>query len=29
VVVVNPAYVLGVPVDTSHPGETSTRIVAN
>jgi dihydroflavonol-4-reductase len=29
VVVVNPAYVLGVPVDTSLPGETSTRIVGN
>ena len=29
VVVVNPAYVLGVPVDTSQPGETSTRIVGN
>jgi dihydroflavonol-4-reductase len=29
VVVVNPAYVLGVPVDTSMPGETSTRIVGN
>lgn len=29
VVVVNPSYVLGVPVDRSHPGETSTRIVGN
>ena len=29
VVVVNPAYVLGVPVDPSQPGETSTRIVGN
>ena len=29
VVVVNPAYVLGVPVDTDQPGETSTRIVGN
>lgn len=29
VVVVNPAYVLGVPVDRSQPGETSTRTVAN
>ena len=29
VVVVNPAYVLGVPVDTTQPGETSTRIVGN
>lgn len=29
VVVVNPAYVLGVPVDRGQPGETSTRIVAN
>lgn len=29
VVVVNPSYVLGVPVDRSQPGETSTRIVAN
>jgi dihydroflavonol-4-reductase len=29
VVVVNPSYVLGVPVDRSHPGETSTRTVAN
>ncbi len=27
VVVVNPAYVLGVPVDSSQPGETSTRTV--
>lgn len=29
VVVVNPAYVLGVPVDPSLPGETSTRIIGN
>jgi len=29
VVVVNPAYVLGVPVNRSQPGETSTRIVGN
>ena len=29
VVVVNPSYVLGVPVDRSIPGETSTRTVAN
>ena len=29
VVVVNPAYVLGVPVDVSQPGETSTRVVGN
>lgn len=29
VVVVNPAYVLGVPVDPSQPGETSTRMVGN
>src|SRR3954447_18912084 len=29
VVAVNPAYVLGVPVDRSQPGETSTRIVGN
>jgi dihydroflavonol-4-reductase len=29
VVAVNPAYVLGVPVDPSQPGETSTRIVGN
>jgi dihydroflavonol-4-reductase len=29
VVVVNPAYVLGVPVDPEQPGETSTRIVGN
>ena len=29
VVVVNPAYVLGVPVNRSEPGETSTRIVGN
>jgi dihydroflavonol-4-reductase len=29
VIVVNPSYVLGVPVDRSKPGETSTRTVAN
>jgi dihydroflavonol-4-reductase len=29
VVIVNPSYVLGVPVDRSIPGETSTRVVAN
>lgn len=29
VVVVNPSYVLGVPVDRAQPGETSTRIVGN
>jgi len=29
VVIVNPSYVLGVPVDRLQPGETSTRIVAN
>src|SRR5215211_3979558 len=29
VVVVNPGYVLGVPVDRLQPGETSTRIVGN
>src|SRR4051812_40767177 len=29
VVVVNPSYVLGVPVDRREPGETSTRTVAN
>jgi dihydroflavonol-4-reductase len=29
VVTVNPAYVLGVPLDRSQPGETSTRIVGN
>jgi dihydroflavonol-4-reductase len=29
VVTVNPAYVLGVPIDRSQPGETSTRIVGN
>src|SRR5947209_7046342 len=29
VVVVNPAYLLGVPVDRSQPGETSTRTVGN
>jgi len=28
-VVVNPAYVLGVPVDRSQPGETSTRTIGN
>jgi dihydroflavonol-4-reductase len=28
-VVVNPAYVLGVPVDPSQPGETSTRTIGN
>ena len=28
-VVVNPAYVLGVPVDRSQPGETSTRTISN
>ena len=28
-VVVNPAYVLGVPVDRTQPGETSTRTVGN
>jgi dihydroflavonol-4-reductase len=28
-VVANPAYVLGVPVDRSQPGETSTRTVGN
>jgi dihydroflavonol-4-reductase len=28
-VIVNPAYVLGVPVDVSQPGETSTRVVGN
>jgi dihydroflavonol-4-reductase len=28
-VVVNPSYVLGVPVDRAQPGETSTRIVGN
>ena len=29
VVIVNPSYVLGVPVDRSQPGETSTRVVGN
>jgi len=29
VVVVNPSYVLGVPVDTSQAGETSTRVIGN
>jgi dihydroflavonol-4-reductase len=29
VVVVNPSYVLGVPVDRSQPGETSTRMIGN
>jgi dihydroflavonol-4-reductase len=29
VVVVNPAYLLGIPVDTSQPGETSTRTVGS
>jgi dihydroflavonol-4-reductase len=29
VVVVNPSYLLGVPVDRSQPGETSTRTVGN
>jgi dihydroflavonol-4-reductase len=29
VVVVNPGYVLGVPVNRSQPGETSTRMVGN
>jgi dihydroflavonol-4-reductase len=29
VVIVNPAYVLGVPVDRLQPGETSTRIIGN
>jgi dihydroflavonol-4-reductase len=29
VVTVNPSYVLGVPVDASEPGETSTRVVGN
>ena len=29
VIVVNPSYVLGVPVDRSQPGETSTRTVGN
>ena len=29
VVLVNPSYVLGVPVDRSQPGETSTRTIGN
>jgi dihydroflavonol-4-reductase len=29
VVVVNPSYVFGPPVDTSQPGETSTRMIGN
>jgi dihydroflavonol-4-reductase len=29
VIVVNPAYVFGVPVDRSQPGETSTRAIGN
>jgi dihydroflavonol-4-reductase len=29
VVVVNPSYVFGVPVDRSQPGETSTRMIGN
>ena len=29
VVVVNPSYVFGVPVDASQPGETSNRIIGN
>jgi dihydroflavonol-4-reductase len=29
VVVVNPSYVLGVPVDASQAGETSTRVIGN
>lgn len=29
VVIVNPSYVLGVPVDRSQPGETSTRVIGN
>src|SRR3954453_17168307 len=29
VVVVNPAYIFGVPVDRSQPGETSTRTIGN
>lgn len=29
VVVVNPSYVLGVPVDRTQPGETSTRLIGN
>jgi dihydroflavonol-4-reductase len=29
VVIVNPSYVLGVPIDRSQPGETSTRVIGN
>ena len=29
VVIVNPSYVFGVPVDRSQPGETSTRVIGN
>src|SRR5206468_7295802 len=29
VIAVEPSYVLGVPIDRSQPGETSTRIVGN
>ncbi|MFN2617012.1 MAG: NAD-dependent epimerase/dehydratase family protein [Thermoleophilaceae bacterium] len=29
VVVVNPSYVFGVPIDRSQPGETSTRMIGN
>ena len=29
VIVTNPAYVLGVPLDRNQPGETSTRIIGN
>ena len=29
VVIVNPSYVLGVPLERSQPGETSTRVVGN
>jgi dihydroflavonol-4-reductase len=29
VVVVNPSYVFGVPIDPRHPGETSNRIIGN
>jgi dihydroflavonol-4-reductase len=29
VVIVNPSYVFGVPVDDSQPGETSTRMIGN
>lgn len=29
VVIVNPSYVLGVPVERSQPGETSTRVIGN